>query len=79
MRLRCGMIAVVCACAAMANGDVVLFDAATAKRSAVHAQDDASFKLENGLLTVTTAPSGGYPGVCVSGNWNLSGCRRVEV
>ena len=79
MRLRCGMIAVVCACAAMANGDVVLFDAATAKRSAVHAQDGASFKLENGLLTVTTAPSGGYPGVCVSGNWNLSGCRRVEV
>ena len=71
------MIAVLCA-AAMA-GDVVLFDAATADVKSVRAQDGASFELRDGLLTVTTAPSDAYPGVCVSGKWDLSGCGRVEV
>ena len=71
------MIAVLCA-AAMA-GDVVLFDAATADVKSVRAQDGASFELRDGLLTVKTAPSDAYPGVCVSGKWDLSGCGRVEV
>ena len=63
----------------MASADTVLFDAATARPSSVHAQDGAAFSLENGLLTVTTKPSDKYPGICVSGRWDLSKCRRVEV
>ena len=77
MRIICAMTAVACA-AAMA-GDVVLFDAATANVKSVRAQDGASFELKDGLLTVKTAPSDAYPGVCVFGNWDLSGCGRVEV
>ena len=65
MRIICAMTAVACA-AAMA-GDVVLFDAATADVKSVRAQDGASFELKDGLLTVKTAPSDAYPGVCVSG------------
>ena len=77
MKKLCMIIAAACAAAAM--GDVVLFDAASADVKSVRAQDGATFKLKDGLLTVTTAPSDGYPGVCVSGNWDLSGCGRVEV
>ena len=72
-------VVIAAACAAAMAGDVVLFDAASADVKSVRAQDGASFKLNDGLLTVTTAPSDAYPGVCVSGNWDLSGCGRVEV
>ena len=72
-------VVIAAACAAAMAGDVVLFDAASADVKSVRAQDGASFKLKDGLLTVTTAPSDAYPGVCVSGNWDLSGCGRVEV
>ena len=59
--------------------DIVLFDAATADRAALSAQDGATFVLTNGLLTVTTKPSEKYPGFCLNGNWDLSTCRRIEV
>ncbi len=62
-----------------AAGDIVLFDAASADPKSIGAQDGASFRLENGLLTVKTSPSTGYPGVRVSGRWDLSRCGRVEV
>ena len=39
-----------------AGADIVLFDAATADRAALSAQDGATFVLTNGLLTVTTKP-----------------------
>ena len=77
--MRILSVVVVVACAAAMASDVVLFDAATADVKSVRAQDGASFELKDGLLTVKTAPSDAYPGVCVSGKWDLSGCGRVEV
>ncbi len=61
------------------GGEVVLFDAASADPRTVRAQDGATFKLANGLITVTTAPSNRYPGFTVSGNWDLSACGEIEV
>ncbi len=63
----------------MARADLVIFDAATAKPASISAQDGATFALADGLLTVTTKPSDGYPGFCVKGKWDLSACRRMEV
>ena len=62
-----------------AEADTILFDAATADHAALSAQDGATFVLTNGLLTVTTKPSEMYPGFCVTGKWDLSGCNRIEV
>ena len=62
-----------------AEADTVLFDAATADRAALSTQDGATFVLANGLLTVTTKSSEMYPGFCVTGKWDLSGCNRIEV
>ena len=61
------------------RADIVLFDAATVSAKGVRAQDGATFVLTNGLLTVTTKPSESYPGFCIAGKWDLSGCRRIEV
>ena len=61
------------------RADIVLFDAATVSAKDVRAQDGATFVLTNGLLTVTTKPSERYPGFCIAGKWDLSGCRRIEV
>ena len=61
------------------SGDIVLFDAASADASRISAQDGALFSLSNGLLTVKTAPSDSYPGVCIAGKWDLSRYGRIEV
>ena len=60
-------------------GEVVLFDAATADAKAVRAQDGATFRIADGVLRAETRPSTGYPGVAVSGRWDLSACDRIEV
>lgn len=71
--LACGM-----SFAALA-GDVVLFDAATARPADVRGQDGGTFALKDGLLTVTTPASDAYPGVAVRGDWDLSDCGQIEV
>ena len=65
--------------ATAAGADIVLFDAATADVKKLHAQDGAAFTLADGLLTVVTKPSEKYPGFCLDGDWDLSGCNRIEV
>ena len=65
--------------ASASAGEVVLFDAATAEAKAVRAQDGATFGIADGVLRVETRPSTGYPGVAVSGKWDLSTCNRIEV
>ena len=61
------------------GADIVLFDAAAADAKKLHAQDGAAFTLADGLLSVVTKPSEKYPGFCLDGDWDLSGCNRIEV
>ncbi len=68
-----------CGALAAESAEVVLFDAANADMSRVASQDGATFALEDGLLTVRTPKSKGYPGFTVSGSWDISSCSWVEV
>ena len=63
---------------AVMAGETVLYDAATDVR-AVRAQDGATFRIADGILRVETHPSAGYPGVTVSGKWDLSNCGELEI
>lgn len=60
-------------------GDIVLFDAAKTPLSAVSSQSGAKFSLKKGVLEIETKGNTGYPGVLITGNWDLSGCSRVSV
>ena len=81
--LAAGLMLVLSVPALAADGverpDTVLFDAASADASRLSAQNGATFSLADGLLTVNTSPSDLYPGVCISGKWDLSRCGRIEV
>ncbi|MBQ7188802.1 MAG: beta-galactosidase [Kiritimatiellae bacterium] len=59
--------------------DVVLFDAATTSADVIRAQDQATVNLADGVLRVKTPKSQSYPGACIRGKWDLTGCNIVEV
>ena len=79
LTVRAAVFAAAAALASMAQADIVIFDAATSNTKGLHAQDGATYSLANGLLAVVTKPSEKYPGFCLDGDWDLSGCNRIEV
>ncbi len=58
--------------------EIVIFDAATTPVSKIRSHDGGKFELKNGLLTVTTKP-GGFPGVTILGNWDVSKIGTINV
>jgi hypothetical protein len=64
---------------AAAAEDVVLFDAAAMPTASVASQSGAKFELRNGLLEVETRGETGYPGIRVTGTWDLSTCNCLTL
>ena len=59
--------------------DIVLFDAATTQIATVTSQSGGKFGLRDGLLEIETKGGTGYPGIRITGAWDLSKCNRLTL
>ncbi len=59
--------------------DIVLFDAATTPSAAIASQAGGVFAVKDGVLEVETRGETGYPGIRITGTWDLSKCSRLTL
>jgi len=61
------------------EGKLVLFDASKATNVSLSATNGATFKLDGGLLKITTVGNNEYPSVRIEGEWNISDFNQIEI
>lgn len=61
------------------EGKLVLFDASKATNVSLSATNGATFKLDGGLLKISTVGNNEYPSVRIEGEWNISDFNQIEI
>ncbi len=75
---NCWMVLLLALATARAD-EIVLFDAAQTPIVSVASHSGGRFELKDGLLEIATKGDTGYPGVRISGSWDLSRCNRLTL